>query len=81
MLFEAGVTPFLVNVAHGHRPAVVLANGPTKNLINWYGNYVPGAWNANDQVREQPMPYGSSDHVLIAIFQHSAHLALRTTWT
>ena len=55
MLFEAGVTPILVNVAHGHRPAVVLANGPTKNLINWYGNYVPGAWNANDQVREQSM--------------------------
>ena len=52
MRFEEEVTPFLVNVAHGHRPAVLHANGPTKNLINSYGNYVPGAWNADDQVRE-----------------------------
>ena len=47
--FEDKVTPFLVNVFEGHRPSVVNANGPTKNHINTYGNYVPGAWNANDQ--------------------------------
>ena len=73
--FEDEVTPFLVNVFGGHRPSVVHANGPTKNHINTYGNYVPGAWNANDQCTacwEENLDW-EEDFKVLCRSRHSEH--------
>ena len=50
--FRDEVTPYLANVIFGNGnngPAIIHANGPAKNLLNSFGNYLPRGRNANDQ--------------------------------
>ena len=49
LLFENNVQPYLQNVIHDVRPLVLHGNGPTKHLLNTLGNYLPKAWNSDDQ--------------------------------
>ena len=49
MQFENNVQPYLQNTLHDHRPLVVHGNGPSKLHLNTLGNYIPEAWNSEDQ--------------------------------
>ena len=47
--FENNVQPYLQNIVFDHRPLVVHGNGPSKLHLNTLGNYIPEAWNSEDQ--------------------------------
>ena len=49
LLFDNNGQPYLHNVLHDVRPLVLHGNGPTKVLLNTLGNYIPKAWNSEDQ--------------------------------
>ncbi len=41
--------PFVQNTMYGTKPAVLHGNGPSKRVLNSLANYVPKAWNTEDQ--------------------------------
>lgn len=41
--------PWVENVSSGTKPLVLHGNGPSKGLLNAFGNYVPRTWNGQDQ--------------------------------
>ncbi len=41
--------PYLANTAYNTEPLVIHGNGPSKTVLNSLGNYLPKAWNKNDQ--------------------------------
>ena len=49
MQFENNVQPYLQNIVFDHRPLVLHGNGPSKLHLNTLGNYIPQAWNSEDQ--------------------------------
>ena len=44
-----GNEPYVQNIAHDTKPLVIHGNGPSVRILNHLANYVPNAWNKEDQ--------------------------------
>ena len=72
--FGSSVQPYLTNVIYNHEPLVLHGNGPSKLHLNTLGNYIPQAWNTEDQCTscwEDTIEFESlneTPEILLAIF-------------
>ncbi len=49
MAFTSEGYPFVQNTMYNTKPAMLHGNGPSKRTLNTLANYVPKAWNTDDQ--------------------------------
>lgn len=69
-----GNLPYLINSMYETKPLVLHGNGPSKNVLNSLGNYLPKAWNKEDQCTscwEDTLVFDDLPevpHVMLAIF-------------